>query len=38
VFPVAADTRPNNEDQRPAEIELRKSLEMAIEGGGVEKT
>jgi hypothetical protein len=31
VFSVGAAPRLYNEDQKPAELELRKSLEMAVE-------
>jgi hypothetical protein len=31
VFSVISDPRLYNEDPRPAEIELRQSLEMAVE-------
>jgi hypothetical protein len=33
VFSVGADPRPYNEDPRPAELELKESLEMAVEDG-----
>jgi hypothetical protein len=37
VFSVGSTPRLYNEDLKPAEINLRESLEMSVEDGGEEK-